>query len=110
MAIQYTTTISSLKVFTEYQGYSDVVYALDWVYTGTDGTFTMNVTGTTPISVDLGAQVTPYADISESTAMSWLLTTTNPEVWSDAQAQISAWITEQYAQNGTVLSPPWLEA
>lgn len=107
MAVEYTLTITNLQTLPEYQGCKDIVWAVGWTYSGTDGTYTMNVTGTTPVNLDLGCDVTPYKDLAENIVMAWVMRDTDPAVWVSAQQQITAWLQEQYAQTAVTLSLPW---
>jgi hypothetical protein len=108
MSIEYSLTITRLQTLNDYQGYSGVVCAVDWSYTGTDGAFAMSVTGTTPLNLDLGCEITPYEALPEATVIGWVYRDTNPEVWLTAQQQITAWLHEQYALVAVVRDPPWV--
>lgn len=109
MAVEYTLTVNGLQTLPEYQGQSDVVWAVDWTYTGTDGVFTMNVTGTTPVDLNLGCDVTSFAALTETTVTSWIMRDTNPDVWVAARQQITEWLEGQYSQVATTLPPPWVQ-
>lgn len=107
MAITYTLQITELQVLPRYEGHDDIVCAVRWHYAGTDGDLTMGVAGTTPLDMTLGCNVTPLADIPESTVMSWVQRDTDLSVWSVAQQQIADWFREQYAQSAVSVAPPW---
>lgn len=107
MAITYTLQITKLQVLPQCGGYDDIVSAVEWYYAGTDGDLNMGVDGTTLLDMTLGYTVTPLADLSESTVMSWVQRDTDPSVWSAAQQQIADWFRQQYAQNAVSVVPPW---
>lgn len=107
MVIAYTLQITKLQVLPQYEGYDDIVWAVEWHYAGTDGDLTMGVDGTTPLNMTLGCNVTPLADLSESTVMYWVQRDTDLSVWSVAQHQIADWFRQQYAQSAVSVVPPW---
>jgi hypothetical protein len=53
-------------------GLPNVVIAINWVCTGTDGVNTASASGTVPLPTPSPAQFIPYADITQEMAYQWV--------------------------------------
>ncbi len=107
MPISYSLQIANLQVLPQYGEYTDIVWSVGWIYYGTDGDLTTGVSGTTPVDMTLGCNVTPFADLPEATVLSWVMRDTDPAVWPAAQHQINEWFRQQYTDSSVSVPPPW---
>jgi hypothetical protein len=70
-------------------GLTNVVTAINWVCTGTDGNVTSSASGTVNLGTPNPAQFTPYSDITQEMAYAWVSESISmPGVESGIAAQI----------------------
>jgi len=71
-------------------GLPNVVTAINWVCTGTDGSVTSSASGTAKLSSPNPAEFIPYADITQAMAYNWVSQCISmPAVESQIAAQIT---------------------
>jgi len=70
--MQFTWTFPQFIVTPVYDGLANVVTAINWVCTGTDGTISSSASGTAKLSTPSPAEFVPYADITQEMAYKWV--------------------------------------
>lgn len=105
--ITYSWTITALNCYPQYQGEQDVVFTIYATYTGTDGTYSSSVEIAQSLILDNNSTFTPYADLTESQVLGWLLASTTPQQIDQMQAKIAAQITADNQPPFVQLPLPW---
>jgi len=73
-----------------YDGLTNVVTAINWVCTGSNGTYTASNSGTAQLGTPNPAEFVPYADITQAMAYAWVSQTISmPAVEAQIAAQIN---------------------
>jgi len=70
--MKFTWEFPQFIVSPEYDGLTNVVTAINWVCTGTDGTVTSSASGTANLGSPNPAEFVPYADITQEMAYQWV--------------------------------------
>lgn len=68
----FTWTFPQFIVNPQEGALQNVVVAINWVCTGTDGTVTSSASGTVKLGTPNPAQFIPYADITQEMAYQWV--------------------------------------
>jgi hypothetical protein len=68
----FTWTFPQFIVNPTSDGLSNVVTAINWICTGTDGTISSSSSGTATLGTPNPAEFVPYADITQSLAYQWV--------------------------------------
>lgn len=105
----FTTKITGMSAYPTQDNLTDVVFQVFWRYEGTDGTFTTAMSGTTNIPAPDPQDFIPYDQLTEATVLDWVQQYTNPAVWVDYSAQISAWLVAQHNPPVVQLPLPWTQ-
>ena len=88
--MNYTWEFPQFIVSPYYDGLTNVVTAINWVCTGTNGTYTSSASGTAYLGSPNPAEFVPYADITQEMAYAWVSQCISmPGVESGIAAQIS---------------------
>lgn len=88
--MQFTWTFPQFIVDPMSDGLTNVVTAINWVCTGTNGTYTSSASGTAYLGSPNPAEFVPYADITQEMAYAWVSQCISmPGVESGIAAQIS---------------------
>jgi len=70
--MNFTWTFPQFIVNPTSNGLTNVVTAINWVCTGTDGTYTSSMSGTVQLGSPNPAEFVPYADITQAMAYAWV--------------------------------------
>jgi len=70
--MQFTWTFPQFIVNPYYDGLTNVVTAINWVCTGTNGTITSSTSGTANLGSPNPAEFVPYANITQEMAYAWV--------------------------------------
>ena len=70
--MQFTWTFPQFIVDPMSDGLTNVVTAINWVCTGTDGTISSSSSGTAKLGTPNPAEFVPYADITQEMAYAWV--------------------------------------
>ena len=70
--MNYTWTFPQFIVSPFSDGLTNVVTAVNWVCTGTDGTISSSASGTAKLGTPNPAEFVPYADITQEMAYAWV--------------------------------------
>jgi len=70
--ITYAWAFPQFIVNPSYDGLTNVVTAINWVCTGTNGSYTSSTSGTAYLGVPNPAEFVPYADITQPMAYLWV--------------------------------------
>ena len=70
--MQYTWEFPQFIVNTSSNGLTNVVTAINWVCTGTNGTVTSSASGTANLGSPNPAEFVPYANITQQMAYAWV--------------------------------------
>jgi len=70
--MQFTWTFPQFIVNPTSDGLTNVVTAINWVCTGTDGTISSSASGTAKLGTPSPAKFIPYADITQEMAYAWV--------------------------------------
>ena len=68
----FTWTFPQFIVNPTSDGLTNVVTAINWICTGTDGTISSSSSGTANLGTPNPAEFVPYADITQSLAYQWV--------------------------------------
>lgn len=104
MSTSYTWTVDSMVVAPTLEGHTDVVTAVNWRCTGTDGTTTVSKADNCPIPFQGGTFVA-YPDLTLDEVLGWLdaIGINRPYIQDLVQEEITA-----QTQVQQVMSPPWI--
>ena len=88
--MKYTWEFPQFIVNPSSDGLTNVVTAINWVCTGTNGTYTSSSAGTVNLGSPNPAEFTPYADITQEMAYQWVSQSISmPGVESGIAAQVA---------------------
>ena len=96
--MQFTWSFPQFIVNPSYDGLQNVVTGINWVCTGSDGTYTSSASGTVTLGSPNPAEFVPYADITQAMAYQWV-----------AQSISMAGVESQIAMQVTELSQPVIQ-
>jgi hypothetical protein len=105
--ITYSWTITALNCYPEYQGEQDVVFTIFATYSGTDGTYSSTIEVAQALVLTNSSTFTPYADLTESQVLGWLIDSLGPQQISQMQATIMAQIIADNQPPFVQLPLPW---
>jgi len=105
--ITYSWTINSLGSYPEFEGEQNVVFLINATYSGTNGNFSSSVSIGQSLILNANTPFTPYADLTESQVLGWLLAILTPQQISQMQAQITTQINADEQQSYVQLPLPW---
>ena len=110
MSNTYTWSIPAKGLMTlpTAEGQSDVVTAIRYTVTGTDGTHTATVNGIAQVKYTAGEAFTPLASLTEAQVIGWVKAS-RPNIEAQTQAQIDAQIARQATPpvTPTATALPW---
>lgn len=111
MSNTYDWNIYRLDVFDNYDGKENVVFGVNWILSGTDGTFSSSISGNTRVSPYVsGSTFVPYSSLTKDIVLGWTTgSMTQPELVSYYES-IDNDINKQKnpAPIESFLTPPWL--
>ena len=88
--MQFAWEFPQFIVSPYYDGLTNVVTAINWVCTGTNGAYASSASGTVNLGSPNPAEFTPYADITQEMAYQWVSQCISmPAVESQIAAQIN---------------------
>ena len=94
--MQFTWTFPQFIVNPSSDGLTNVVTAINWVCTGTNGLVTSSSSGTVQLGTPNPAEFVPYADITQEMAYQWVSQSISmPGVEAAIAAQINQISTPQ---------------
>ncbi len=97
----YTWSIQSMPAYPQEAGQTDVVFQVNWQCNANDNGYSANTFGSVSVTYTAGSPFTPYADITQEQAWSWVDPQINrPAIESNLQAMIDA------QKTPTVVTPP----
>lgn len=99
-----TWAITSMLVKPQAEGYTDVVYIVDWLATDTDGVNEARKGGRTEVPLPAGGTFVPYDQLVESEVISWVKAVLGPEQVAAIEADLNFQI--MYMQQPPVVSLP----
>ena len=70
--MKFTWEFPQFIVSPQYDGLANVVTAINWVCTGTDGIHTASTSGTASLGSPNPAEFVPYANITQQMAYAWV--------------------------------------
>jgi len=97
MSNTYTWTISSLEGYETFQNNTNVVANVDWICTGTNGTNTAKICGTTPIIYNSSNSFVPFASLTQAQIISWVQSVLGANKVSDIQSELDLIIQNEFA-------------
>lgn len=104
--ITYTWTLGPLGVKLAEDGFTDVVYLVNWRLTGAEDTYSANVYGSINVPPP-GDVFTPYNDLTEAQVQGWVESALGAEQVAAYKAAIAQQIELQKNPIDAVLPPPW---
>ena len=97
MAITYTWSVGLMSVLQTPD--PNYVVMAEWTCSGTDGTNTADIGGTSQFSSDQKTTFIPYADLTEATVLGWIDTDLGVDGVSNTEANVEG-------QINSMISPP----
>lgn len=106
MTVAKTWKITQLSVYPKSEGEADAVCAAAWNVSGTDGTYTGSLNGSTAFKLDPNAPFIPYDQLTQEQVLSWVFESLGAEGKATAEADVDAQI--EYAASQVQSAPlPW---
>lgn len=106
MTAAKTWSITSMQVYPQSEGEADVVCAAAWNVSGTDGTYTGSLNGSTAFKLDPAAPFIPYDQLTQEQVLEWVWGSLGEEGKATAEADVDAQI--EYAASQAQNAPlPW---
>jgi hypothetical protein len=106
MTVAKTWSITSMQVYPKSEGEADVVCAAAWNVSGTDGTYTGSLNGSTAFKLDPAAPFGPYDQLTQQQVLDWVFGSLGEEGKATAEADVDAQI--EYAASKVQDAPlPW---
>lgn len=106
MANQFSWSYPSLDVMYAADGYSNVVQAVHWIYSCTDGMHYEQMVGCTPLPPPAGTFV-KYDDLTPAVVTSWMLACLGKETIAEMTDELNKRIAAQVKPKGASEPPPW---
>jgi hypothetical protein len=108
MANTYTWDIVELQSYPTVGDKTNVVVAIHWILTGTDGTNTASFRGVQGISFNSDGDFTPYENLTKDQVIAWVHNSLDEDGIAKAQADIDSQL--KYMANRPVSNAvPWSE-
>ena len=104
--ITYTWTLGPLGVKLAEDGFTDVVYVVNWVLAGSEDSYHYQTYGSANVPAPDGA-FTPYNDLTEAQVQGWVESALGAEQVAAYKAAIAQQIELQKNPIAAVLPPPW---
>lgn len=101
-----TWAITQLSVYPQSEGEADVVCSAAWNVSGTDGTYSGSLNGSTAFKLDPEAPFIPYDQLTQEQVLEWVFASLGEEGKATAEADVDAQIA--YAAEQVSTPPlPW---
>lgn len=101
-----TWSITQLSVYPQSEGEADVVCAAAWNVSGTDGTYSGSLNGSTAFKLDPNEPYVPYDQLTQDQVLNWVWESMGEEGKASAEADVDAQIA--YAAEQVQTPPlPW---
>lgn len=98
MSNTYTLLPVEMTCYPTYESQTDVVFNVAWAYSATNGTSTASFGGSTPVTYEVGAPFTAYADLTQEQVSGWVLSAWTADQTASYQSQLDSQL--------AVTSPP----
>lgn len=106
MTVAKTWSITQMQVYPQSEGEADVVCAAAWNVSGTDGTYSGSLNGSTAFKLDPNAPFIPYDQLTQDQVLGWVWDSMGAEGKATAEADVDAQI--EYAASQVQNAPlPW---
>lgn len=106
MTVAKTWSITQMQVYPQSEGEADVVCAAAWNVSGTDGTYTGSLNGSTAFKLDPNAPFIPFDQLTQEQVLGWVWDSMGEEGKATAEADVDAQI--EYAASQVQNAPlPW---
>jgi len=104
--MNYTWSITNMQVYPQSESETNVVCAAAWNVSGTDGTYSGSLNGSTAFKLDPNAPYIPYANLTQAQVLNWVFASIGAEGKATAEADVDAQIA--YAASQVQNAPlPW---
>lgn len=101
-----TWKITQLQTYPKSEGELDVVASAAWNVSGTDGTYSGSLNGSTAFKLDPTAPYIPFDQLTEAQVLGWVFASLGEEGKASAEADVDAQIA--YAAEKAQVAPlPW---
>lgn len=102
----YTWKITNLQVYPQSQSNTNVVCSAEWNVSGTDGTNTGSLNGSTAFKLNPSQPYTPYNQLTQAKVLGWVFNSLGEEGKATAEADVDSQIA--YAASKATSAPlPW---
>ena len=106
MTVEKVWTITQLQTYPQSEGEADVVCAAAWNVSGTDGTYSGSLNGSTAFKLNPDEPFVPFDQLTESQVLEWVFASLGEEGKATAEADVDAQI--EYAASKVQDAPlPW---
>lgn len=102
-----TWTVTSLLVKPQADGFTDVVYIIDWLCSDTDGTNEARKGGKTEVGAPAGGTFIPYDQLTEAEVIGWVKNSLGPEQVAAIEADLNFQILYMQQPPVVELPLPW---
>ena len=110
MTVEKVWTITQLQTYPQSEGEADVVCAAAWNVSGTDGTYTGSLNGSTAFKLDPTAPYIPFDQLTEPQVEGWTKDALGAETVDAMYTNIAGQIENQINPKTISLPPPWQTA
>lgn len=104
--ITYTWNLGPLGVKLAEDGFTDVVYVVNWVLAGSENSYRYQTYGSVNVPAPSGA-FTPYNELTQKQVQGWVETVLGAKQIAEYKATIAQQIELQKNPIDAVLPPPW---
>lgn len=99
MTITNTWLVEQMTSYPEKDGYSDVVFTVNWRVNANDGNYSATTYGSIGVTLDPEAPFTPYAQLTQEQVVGWVQSAMGAE-------QVAAIEFNLTTQIGNLINPP----
>lgn len=109
MAITYTWSYPQLDVVYNEGGKQNVVQAVHWIYTATDGNYSDYMCGCTPLDAPSGTFIN-YNDLTPEIVTAWVTDKIGGDAVDEMSADLASRVAMLKKPKGGAELPPWATA
>jgi hypothetical protein len=106
MANTYTWDITQLQCYPFYGGQTNVVVAIHWILTGTDGVNTVTRQGVAGVAFNSDGEFTAYENLTKDEIIAWMQSSLGEEGVQEAKNGVNSDLA-QLASRPVFTAVPW---
>ena len=103
----YAWDFINLTCYKEHEGQNDVVYTVQWHYTGSEGGVSYTATDSTDVQYEAGEPFIAFADLTEADVQGWVEAIVDVD---ELRKMVRNGVREAQTPTVETLLPPWSES